>query len=129
MAISGSNAYASMDSNAFMKMFITQMTHQDPTSPMDAGQMLNQLTQLTTIEKMDSMSSSMDNLSSSFGDALRTENMNLATNLIDRTVAFDEGEGMQTGLVTGAAEHQDRVGVIIDGEFVGLNSVVEVGQQ
>jgi flagellar basal-body rod modification protein FlgD len=129
MSIEGTSPYATLDADAFMKMFITQMKHQDPTNPMNPSEMLGQLSQLTTVQKMTAMSSGMEKLAASFGEAMRSEHLNLARGLIGHQVAYHRGEELHTGLVTGAAEHDGRIGVIIDGDLITLNDVVEIGQQ
>jgi len=45
-----------MDSEVFMKLLVTQLRTQDPTSPMDSNQMISQTTQLSMMEKMTELS-------------------------------------------------------------------------
>lgn len=41
-----------MGSEVFMSLLVTQLKNQDPSSPMDTGQMINQTTQLSMMEKL-----------------------------------------------------------------------------
>ena len=40
-----------MDKDDFLKLFVTQLQHQDPLAPQDASAMLQQLSQLTQVEQ------------------------------------------------------------------------------
>ncbi len=46
----------------FMKLLISQMTNQDPLDPMDAAGMMNQLSQLGTIEQLVSLNKKLDSM-------------------------------------------------------------------
>lgn len=41
-----------LDADAFMSLLVTQLTNQDPSSPMDTNQMIGQTTQLAMMEKL-----------------------------------------------------------------------------
>jgi flagellar basal-body rod modification protein FlgD len=41
-----------MDSEVFMKLLVTQLQNQDPSSPMDTNQMISQQTQLAMMEQI-----------------------------------------------------------------------------
>ncbi|GGK90331.1 flagellar basal-body rod modification protein FlgD [Curtobacterium luteum] len=41
-----------MDSEVFMKLLVTQLRNQDPSSPMDTNQMISQQTQLAMMEQI-----------------------------------------------------------------------------
>ena len=41
-----------MDSQVFMKLLVTQLQNQDPSSPMDTNQMISQQTQLAMMEQI-----------------------------------------------------------------------------
>jgi len=110
-----------LNADAFMKLFITQMTHQDPTNPMDPSAMLSQLADLTAVEKQTQMAAS-------FASALRSENLNLARGLIGHQVAYDVNGEIHSGLVTSAVEQDGAVGVIIGDRFISLDNIVEISK-
>lgn len=63
-----------LDKNAFLKLLVTQLTHQDPTSPMDTGQFVSQMADFTSLEQTQNMSDAIDKLVSSQSEnALSTE--------------------------------------------------------
>jgi len=45
-----------LDSEVFMKLLVTQLTNQDPSTPMDTNQMISQTTQLAMMEQLTAMS-------------------------------------------------------------------------
>ena len=49
----------------FMKLFLVQLQHQDPTEPMDTEKILTQTTQLATIESTDNTNKALESLASS----------------------------------------------------------------
>ena len=57
------NPNSQLDKDAFMKLFLTELEHQDPTSPMDTDKMLEQTAYLSTMEMNNNMQQTLDNLS------------------------------------------------------------------
>ena len=49
-----------LDNNAFMKLLLEQLKHQDPTSPMDNSQFIQQTSMMTMVEQMKKMSTLME---------------------------------------------------------------------
>lgn len=49
-----------LDQNAFMKLLLEQLKHQDPTSPMDNSQFIQQTSMMTMVEKMTKMATLME---------------------------------------------------------------------
>ena len=51
-----------LDSEAFMKLLLTQLAYQDPTQPMDNAEMVSQLSDLTMMEQNAELAASMEGL-------------------------------------------------------------------
>ncbi len=84
-----------LDRNDFMKLFITQMQNQDPLEPMKGTDMATQLAQFSTLDSMQNMSNSMDQLLN-----YQTSQNNLQLlSLIGKTV---QGKGSSMGVLNGA---------------------------
>lgn len=84
-----------LDRNDFMKLFITQMQNQDPLAPMKGTDMATQLAQFSTLDSMQNMSHSMDQLLN-----YQTSQNNLQLlSLIGKTV---QGKGSSMGVLNGA---------------------------
>ena len=56
------NPKSKLDKDAFLKLFITQLEHQDPTNPMDTDKMLEQTSYLSTMEMNNNMQQTINNL-------------------------------------------------------------------
>ncbi len=74
----------------FLKLMTTQMTHQDPTKPMENGQFLTQIAQFGTV-------SGIQDLQKSFGDFANSINSSQAlqaTSLVGRYVSAPGTKGV-----------------------------------
>jgi flagellar basal-body rod modification protein FlgD len=60
------NPKAQLDSQAFMKLLLTELQYQDPTSPMDTDKMLTQTSQLSALEAQNATKTAMENMTKSF---------------------------------------------------------------
>ncbi|OJJ27880.1 flagellar basal body rod modification protein [Campylobacter concisus] len=58
----GTNPNAQLDKDAFMKLLLTELQYQDPTSPMDTEKMLTQTSQLASLEMQQNTNSAMKEL-------------------------------------------------------------------
>lgn len=56
------NPNANLDSQAFMKLLLTELQYQDPTEPMDSEKMLTQTSQLAALETQESTNKLMEKL-------------------------------------------------------------------
>ncbi len=57
------NPNATLSKSAFMQLLLTEMQHQDPTSPMDSTKILTQTSQLATLESADKTNKTLASLS------------------------------------------------------------------
>ena len=64
----------------FLKLLLTELQHQDPTSPMDSDKILTQTSQLATLESATKTNTALDNLSSQLKESVSAN----ATNLIGK---------------------------------------------
>ncbi|MCX8022121.1 MAG: hypothetical protein N2745_05045 [Syntrophorhabdaceae bacterium] len=55
-----------VDKDAFLKILISQIKYQDPLNPMKADEFLNQLSQLTQVEQLQNISSTLDGMKQSW---------------------------------------------------------------
>lgn len=119
MDVTATSMLKSLNPDAFLKLFVTQLQHQDPTNPMDPSQLTSQLAQLTSVQKM-------AELSENFQSALRMEQMGLANSLIGRQIGYRENDQTRTGTVEAVVEEKGVVGVVVNGTLVPLEEVVEI---
>ena len=76
----------------FLKLLITQLTHQDPTEPMDDREFIAQMAQFSTLEQMTNLSSEFERL----GGLLQSGQ---AVSLLGKTVDIVLGSATITGQV------------------------------
>ncbi|EFN2861087.1 flagellar basal body rod modification protein [Campylobacter jejuni] len=74
-----SNPNATLDKDAFLKLLLIELQHQDPTDPMDSDKMLTQTSQLSALEMqqntnttMQKMVETMQKLTDSFSTSMST---------------------------------------------------------
>ncbi|MHB1077436.1 flagellar hook assembly protein FlgD [Thiobacillus sp.] len=68
--------------NRFLSLLVAQMKNQDPLNPLDNAQVTSQMAQLSTVQGIENMNSSLQAMSASLG----TNQMSQAASLIGRTV-------------------------------------------
>ena len=96
-----SNPKATLDKDGFLKLFITQLQHQDPSAPMDASESVAQMAQFSMVEGMNNMQTTNSSIASSL-------NTSSAVGLIGRTVSYVDDKGdLQTGKVDRVATTKD----------------------
>jgi flagellar basal-body rod modification protein FlgD len=95
-ALSGVGSSASDIQSTYIKLLVTQLQNQDPTAPMDDNQMASQLAQLSSLQEL-------ENMSSTFQQVLVSQQRQQATEMIGKTVDFlpTGATDVQTGTVSG----------------------------
>ncbi|MFI5309610.1 MAG: flagellar hook assembly protein FlgD [Gemmatimonadales bacterium] len=84
--LSAAVAGGTMDKNAFMKLLVAQMTHQDPLAPSDGTQMATQLAQFSSVEQLMNISNELGSQSTSNSALVNAVNNSAAIGLIGKTV-------------------------------------------
>lgn len=59
MRVAGDNT---LDKDAFLKLMLAQMKHQDPTNPMQSHEMAAQLAQFTSLEQLNNINSTLESM-------------------------------------------------------------------
>ena len=120
---SAMNAKGTLDKDGFLKLFIAQLTHQDPTSPMDTNESVAQMASFTMVEQITSMTSS----NAQIAKTLTTSN---AVGLIGRTVTYidADGETLKSGKVERVSTSADGVSTLtVDGaNGIAPSSITDV---
>jgi len=83
----------------FLKLFTTQLQHQDPLNPMDSSQMLTQMTQLNTLTALDTMTQSIKNMEANQASASSLQTVGLIGKKIEvkgNSLSID-GQGTASG--------------------------------
>jgi flagellar basal-body rod modification protein FlgD len=97
------NDKGTLDKDGFLKLFVAQLQHQDPSSPMDTTQSMEQMASFSMVEQITNMAAQ----NTQIANKLATAN---AVGLIGRTVTYTDSSGKaQTGKVDSVATSKDGV--------------------
>jgi flagellar basal-body rod modification protein FlgD len=116
------NPNATLDKDGFLKLFIAQLQHQDPSSPMDTNDSMAQMSSFSMVEQITNMASTNTKIANSLGTSS-------AVSLIGKTVSYiDADKAVQTGTVERVATSKDGVSSITVGGVPGVDpqSITEV---
>ncbi len=102
----------------FLKLLITQLSHQDPTKPMEDKEFIAQMAQFSTLEQMTNMSKEFSNLHSLL---LGSQ----AYGLIGKTVEVTAGEQTVTGVVEEVVGREFPQ-LLVNGKYYDFSSVEKV---
>ena len=91
-------ASPSLDRDAFLKLLVAQLSHQDPLSPMEGTEFVNQLSQFASLEQAISQTSHLDVLSTQ----MRGLSNNEAVGLVGKAVTV-RGHGISYDGVSATA--------------------------
>jgi flagellar basal-body rod modification protein FlgD len=79
--------------DAFLKMFVAQLSHQDPMNPMQDADFMGQMASFSTLEQVSNMAAANQQIASSLTSTS-------AVGLIGRTVTYtDDADQIHTGVV------------------------------
>ncbi len=104
--------------DAFLKLLVTELRHQDPTQPMADREFISQMAQFSSLEQMTNINSSMKSLH-------RSSRASEAYALLGKRVeAFNTATGKAVeGLVSKVFFKENEVRVMVDGQEVGLGDI------
>jgi len=112
---SASNPSAALDKDGFLKLFVAQLQHQDPTSPMDTNDSMQQMSSFSMVEQITNMASTNTKIAASL-------NTSSAVGLIGRTVTYmDSNDQLRSGKVEKVATSKDGVSTITVGGLAGID--------
>jgi flagellar basal-body rod modification protein FlgD len=107
-----------MGKDDFLKLLITQLSHQDPTQPLQDREFVAQMAQFSTLEQMTNMNGE---LSKVLGLLARSQ----AVVLLGKTVELEAGEGRITGQVE-AISGNEFPQVLVAGRYYDISQVLSV---
>jgi flagellar basal-body rod modification protein FlgD len=117
---SGTDAYSKLDTEVFLKLLITELGNQDPLQPMDSAQIINQISQIRSIQASTQLTTTLEAV-------LLGQNVATASSLLGRTIT---GMTDDSRSVTGQV---DRVSVVggearlqVGDSTVSLKNVSEI---
>jgi len=117
-----SNPNAALSKDGFLKLFVAQLQHQDPSSPMDTNDSMQQMSSFSMVEQITNMASTNTKIAASL-------NTSSAVGLIGRTVTYiDSSDQLKTGKVEKVATSKDGVSTITVAGLAGVDpsTIIEV---
>ena len=116
------NSIASLSSNEFLQLLVTELTNQNPLSPVNPSAMVQQTSSLSMVQLLDSVSNELQSLQSQ-------EGVVNASSLIGQTVSYTTAGGTQgSGVVSGVAMANGSLNLNIDGVAIPSAEVTAVGK-
>src|SRR3954463_1146100 len=110
-----SNPNAALDKDGFLKLFVAQLQHQDPSSPMDTNDSMQQMSSFSMVEQITNMATPNPKIAASL-------NTSSAVRLIGRTVTcLDSSDQLKTGKVEKVATSKDGVSTITVAGQAGID--------
>ena len=106
-ALSAINRTNTLGKDAFLKLLVAQLKHQDPQNPADSSQMAAQLAQFTSVEQLTNISKTLDSQSTSQAALIQQVAAGAASGNIGRVITAKsdliqlDGSGNESLLITG----------------------------
>ena len=117
-AANGRVAIQELGKDDFLKLLITQLSNQDPTSPMENTEFIAQMAQFSSLEQM-------TNMSTEFAKLATMMNSSEAVATIGKVVEIDNGDSVVTGLVESVTRSADTK-VYVNGMQYSLSQISKI---
>lgn len=110
-----------MGKDEFIKILITQLSHQDPTAPMEDKEFIAQMAQFSSLEQMTNMAQDFSKLASVFSNSE-------AVSSLGKQVEIPDGDGVVTGTVKAVTRGMDPE-VLVNGSYYAWEQVSKVFEE
>lgn len=107
-----------MGKDEFLKLLITQLQNQDPTSPMEDTQFISQMAQFSSLEQM-------TNMSTSFSKLATLLNSQEAYSTLGKTVELQVGEANVSGVVSGVTRGENPQ-ILVNGMYYNMDQIAAI---
>jgi flagellar basal-body rod modification protein FlgD len=104
-----------LDKDDFLKLLLTQLSHQDPISPMENTEFIAQMAQFSSLEQMSNMNQGFNRMASMF-------NSTEAVATLGKTVEIQVGDHLLTGTVD-AIRRGETPALIVNGAAYSMDAV------
>lgn len=111
----GRQSSSELGKDDFLKLLITQLSNQDPTSPMENTEFISQMAQFSSLEQM-------TNMSSSFTKMAAFINSSEAASTLGKTVELNVGDTVTTGIVEGATRGENPQ-ILVNGMYYSMDKI------
>lgn len=111
----GRTASQQLGKDDFLKLLLTQLTNQDPTSPMEDTQFISQMAQFSSLEQM-------TNMNESFKKMVSVINSSQAASTLGKSVEIDIGDSTARGMVE-ATSFGENPQVMVNGMYYDMAKI------
>ena len=115
LVVEGRKTSNELGKDDFLKLLITQLQNQDPTSPMENTEFISQMAQFSSLEQM-------TNMSTSFAKMADYLNSQEAAGTLGKTVELDIGDTTVLGIVEGATRGENPQ-VMVNGMYYSMDKI------
>lgn len=116
--VSGANS--SLGKDDFLKLFVTQLQHQDPLSPMENAEFMGQMASFSTLEQVSKLAAANEQLAAQMS-------LTASVGLLGREVTWTDAAGaVQSGTVERVSSQDGKSQLTVGGTTVDLSSVNQV---
>ncbi len=115
LVVEGRKPSQELGKDDFLKLLITQLQNQDPTSPMENTQFIAQMAQFSSLEQM-------TNMSTEFAKLANMLNSGEAVGLLGKSVEVASGETSVSGVVE-AVTRGDNPQVKVNGMLYSMDQI------
>lgn len=118
LVVNGRTTSNELGKDDFLKLLITQLSNQDPTSPMENTEFIAQMAQFSSLEQISNMNNEFSKLTATF-------NSSQAVSMIGKTVDLANGDIIVTGNVE-AATRGANPQVMVNGMFYDMEKITAI---
>jgi flagellar basal-body rod modification protein FlgD len=119
---SGSNAFSNLNLNSFINLLVAQLQNQDPMNPMSNTEILQQMSQIQSIQ-------ATTNLTSTLQSVVLGQNVSTGSSLLGQTITgLTDGTNAQTitGTVSGVTIADGVAKLQVGSDTISLNNVTAI---
>ena len=102
----------------FLKILLTQLTHQDPTAPMEDKEFIAQMAQFSSLEQM-------TNMAADFAKMAQMIKSSEASGVLGKAVELNQGDDTVQGVVQ-AVTRKEVPQILVNGKFYDWDLVTTV---
>jgi flagellar basal-body rod modification protein FlgD len=115
----GTVGKAELGKDAFLNLLVAQLKYQDPSSPTDSSQFMQQTATFTMVEKLEELAKAQTSM-------VNAQNLASATSLVGREISWTEGTATKTGVVTAVQMNNGTAQLSVGDLTVDLAAVTKV---
>lgn len=115
LVVEGRKTSNELGKDDFLKLLITQLQNQDPTSPMENTEFIAQMAQFSSLEQM-------TNMSTSFSKMAAYINSSEAAATLGKTVELNIGDTSVQGVVEGATRGENPQ-ILVNGMYYNMDKI------